>query len=392
MTMSAKRFPEAGLPPHIQEIADGMNLDPDAVPEYEISPVPADAAARQQVMDHFTGSVYGEIPPKGKIGFRIRSAGSAFNGLAVRREIDIICSNGNECRELHLLLYIPAHVKGQVPCFFGLNFVGNTDTTAEAEVTFHPFVRYQAEFAWHADRRVDENDRGAHAYRWEFEKVLRAGFATATMCCFDIYPDHPDGFEKSVMPLFYSAELWNSPQRPSGAVSAWAWGISRAIDCLLTQPEISPDKIIVHGLSRLGKTALWAGANDPRIAAAAAICSGTLGAKLTRRYFGESLDWLLFWRQYWFVPAINEFRRRDGEVPVDQHALMSCIAPRGLYVASAGDDDYADPEGERLGALHAAAAWQDKSRVRYFIREGGHDFTPENWDDLLQYAAAFVSA
>ena len=193
--------------------------------------------------------------------------------------------------------------------------------------------------------------------------------------------------ENSVMPLFYSAELWNSPQRPSGAISAWAWGISRAIDCLLTQPEIAPDKIIVHGLSRLGKTALWAGANDPRIAAAVSICSGTLGAKLTRRYCGESLDWLLFWRQYWFLPELNNFRRRDREVPVDQHALMSCIAPRGLYVASAKNDDYADPAGEKLGTLHAAAAWQDKSRVRYFIREGEHDFTPENWDDLLQYAA-----
>ena len=390
--MNAKRFPEAGLPPHIQEIADGMNLDPDAVPEYRIDPVPADETARLQVLDHFTCHVYGEIPPQGRIGFCTGSTGTAFNGLAERREIDIICSNGKECRKLHLLLYIPAHVTKQVPCFFGLNFVGNIDTTADPEVTFHPFVRYQAEFAWHADRRVDESGRGAHAYRWEFEKVLRAGFATATICCFDIYPDHPDGFANSVMPLFYSAELWNSPQRPSGAISAWAWGISRAIDCLLTQPEIAPDKIIVHGLSRLGKTALWAGANDPRIAAAVSICSGTLGAKLTRRYCGESLDWLLFWRQYWFLPELNDFRRRDREVPVDQHALMSCIAPRGLYVASAKNDDYADPAGEKLGTLHAAAAWQDKSRVRYFIREGEHDFTPENWDDLLQYAALIQSA
>lgn len=386
--MAEKRFAEANLPEHIQQIADSMNLDQSTVPDYTVDPLPQTDAERAGVLEYFTHHVYGEIPPVCEtLEFQVRSAGSAFDGLAERREIDIVCGNNGVERVLHMLLYLPVERNGKVPCFFGLNFVGNIDTTGDPEVTFFPFERYHAEFAWHNDRRADESGRGVHAYRWEYEKVLKAGFAAATICYFDLFPDHPDGFEKSIMPMFYSAELWKSPQRPSSAVSAWAWGISRAIDCLLTLPEIDGNKIIVHGLSRLGKTAIWAGANDPRIAMTVSICSGTLGAKLTRRHFGENLDWLLFWREYWFLPEMQSFRQRDREMPVDQHALLSLIAPRALYVASAEDDDYADPTGEKLALLHASKAWSEPDKTRYFIRPGGHDFTTENWIDLLDFCA-----
>ena len=126
---------------------------------------------------------------------------------------------------------------------------------------------------------------------------------------------------------------------------------------------------------------------------------------MTRRYFGESLEWLLHWRPYWFVPSLAQYVKKDTVIPFDQQQLMAAIAPRGLYVASASLDDYADPKGEFLAAKAASEAWEDdplkgcdfpavkcgtgNGNVRYFLREGEHNCTPENWDDLIRFTAKF---
>ena len=328
----------------------------------------------------------------------------SFNNLAIRKEFDIICTNNNISRTLHMLLYLPANSPKQVPCFVGLNFTGNVDTTFDNEVTFIPFTRCQSPWSClNDDNRSDGTTRGNQAGRWEFEKVIKAGFASATICYFDIFPDNPNGFKDSILPLFYTQEEWDSPNRKSSAISAWAWGIMRAIDAVETLPEIDRRKIIVHGFSRLGKTALWAGANDKRAAMTVSICSGTCGAKLSRRYFGESMEWLENWRKYWFVPAFKDYVQNDVNMPFDQHQLMSLIFPRLLYVASASLDVNADPTGEFLATKLASQVWgQDglssneqfppintgigNKAVRYFLREGRHNFTSENWDDLLEFA------
>ena len=411
--MKAKAFPEANLPIEMQAKADRMNLDENSVPAYSILPLPFDVnssiqkqnIAKNKTLDIFAKELYGEIPPRcEKLEVVEKSSSLAFNNLAIRKEIDIICTHNNITRVFHMLVYIPTKRTKKVPCFVGLNFTGNVDTTFDDEVTFHPFNRYSHQSPWLKDNRSDGTKRGVKAGRWEFEKVLSAGFATATFCYFEAFPDNPDGFKESILPMFYTEEEWNSPNRKSSAISAWAWGIMRAIDAVETLPEIDSNKIIVHGLSRLGKTALWAGANDKRAAMTVSICSGTCGAKLSRRYFGESMEWLDNWRKYWFVPSFEKFVQNDTNMPFDQHQLMATIAPRLLYVASASVDWYADPIGEFLATKLASQVWgQDginkdaqyptktnsgigENAVRYFLREGEHNFTPENWDDLLEFA------
>ena len=122
---------------------------------------------------------------------------------------------------------------------------------------------------------------------------------------------------------------------------------------------------------------------------------------MTRRHFGEDLGWLLFWRKYWFMPGVCDFIDRDTEIPYDQQQLMAAIFPRKLYVASADLDEFADPLGEFTAAKLAASAWKSTlasaefpaagsgagdDNVRYFMRKGEHNITPENWDDLLAHA------
>lgn len=413
---ATKQFAEEKLPPKIQEIAERMNVDPKKIPSVRIPALPFDSQCgpadflgqvRKGLLQPFIDRVYGIIPPRcEKLFFRITSEGTAFGGLALRREIDIVCGHHEKEQTFHLLLYIPTGKKGPVPVFFGLNFLGNHSTVHDPEVLFHPFRRYPAlipgSLRWR-DRRAAENERGCQAYRWETEQVLQAGFATATMCYGDIYPDHPHGFPGSIMRFYHTAEEWSSPERKSGAISAWAWGIMRGIDCLESQPELDLSRLIVHGHSRLGKTALWAGANDPRIALTVANGSGACGAKLMHHYYGENYEWLNLWNFYWFRGNFPDLSGKDLILPFDFHYLLAAIAPRLLYISDGDTDIYADAKGEFACCRAASQAWRIFSasglgrtafppngkltgnEIGFYLRQGGHDFTPENWTALLKF-------
>ncbi|MBQ6474555.1 MAG: hypothetical protein IJJ33_21420, partial [Victivallales bacterium] len=370
---------------------------------------PAAGHTREELLQPFTDEVYGVIPPPCEdLEFRVTSEGTAFGGLGLRREISLLCRQRNEQQTLRMLLYLPAHAKKPVGVFFGLNFRGNLGVTPDPGVTFIPFQRYGdlpiSKLRYH-DSRYDESTRGSLADRWEIENTLRRGCAVATIGFFDIYPDRPAGvFQDSVMRLFHTEEEWESPNRASGAISAWAWGVMRGIDCLYGQPEIDRAKIAVLGHSRLGKTALWAGANDPRISLVISNCSGTLGAKLSHRNFGESYEWIDFWNPHWTRASFRKYVRHEELFPVDQHWLMAAIAPRRLMVISATEDSYADPLGEYLALQMASSAWGDgdamppkppppaqllrsqAGNLAYYLRKAPHSIALENWNAILDFA------
>ena len=410
-----KRFPGEEFTPEERAKADQMNLDESLVPPWTVPQPRSRTAAgflqkeRPELLRAFARTIYGEIPPRcEEIAFElVESSDSALDGLARRRQFVIHCRHRGLERRLHLLLYLPRETREEkVPVFLGLNFKGNHSTTKDPGVLYnipkvYPTLRNSPRFR---DNAAPRDQRGGDADRWCFEEVLKRGYASATMRHFDSYPDHPYGFEDSILRLFFEESVWNSPERPSAAISAWAWSLERAIDCLETVPEIDTSRILVHGLSRLGKTALWAGANDERIALAASFCSGTCGAKLSHRYFGEDFSWLNLWNPHWTVPRFKEYENRDREIPVDQNQLIGCIAPRLTFIASATEDDYADPRGEFLAAAEASKFYRlfgsgglgtetqppagqlITGDIGYYLRSGGHNTTPEDWHALLDYA------
>ena len=424
------QFEKEHLPEEIQAVANQMNIVPDNVPPFTVPELPIAATTSSSefkykicpgILKTFETEMYGPIPPRcAELRFDVTRETYAFDGLAIQREIDIICRHRQKERILHMLLYIPAKRHGKVPVFFGLNFCGNHTTTHHRGVTFHPFTpapprriarldKYRTDNPGWLPRLIDnhrpENMRGMHAECWDFENVLRHGFATATIHYEDIFSDRFSGFDNSIMSLFYDREDWESPERKIGAISAWAWGISRGIDCLEAQPELDNARICLHGHSRLGKTALWAGANDSRIALTVSNCSGTCGAKLAHHWFGESFAWLDLWNEHWFTAKFKEWVNRERELPFDQHFLLAAIAPRLLYITSGTRDDYADPQGEYLAARAASKAWTlfgskglpdtgfpQPGRlighaVGYHLQEGGHDcISQETWNVLLEFA------
>jgi hypothetical protein len=248
---------------------------------------------------------------------------------------------------------------------------------------------------------VDPNQTSGYA---PVASIVKAGYAFASFNANDIAPDNGKTYRSKMINLFYPADQ-DLPANAGRAISAWAWGASRAMDYLQTDPDIDPAKVAVIGHSRSGKAALWAGAQDTRFAAVIGNDSGSTGAKLARRGDGgvgaETVADINDSFSYWFPPTYRAFGNRVSALPVDQHELLALIAPRRVVVASAAQDANADPEGEFLAYVAAApvyqlyglgdtglpsAAWPpaaDKPfrgpAMSYHRRSGGHGLTAADW-------------
>ena len=316
-----------------------------------------------------------------------------------------------------------------VPAFLGLNFKGNHSTTLEPDVGIHHNeffggdsrdASYPFATAW---TDTGPAERGVDHARWPYSLIVQRGYAVATVHYEELEIDFPGAAALGVRGLFAGAEDLNSNPDPFGwgAIGAWAWGLSRTMDVLEGLDEIDSSKVIVVGHSRLGKTALWAAAQEPRFAAAVSNNSGCGGASLFRHKSGEDIALITGVRPHWFAARLAEYGDREDELPVDQHQLLALIAPRPVHVASATVDPGADPYGEYLSTLYASPVFElfgltgvlpvglvcpghdlpvvtahqlppPSPGVRvggalsYHIRAGEHDMVAEDWTHALEFA------
>lgn len=365
-----------------------------------------EAKGRPQTLELFAREIYGRTPlgrPEGQHAEVTGRDPAALGGLATRREITVWFDRERRGPVMRVLLYIPNTGAGQRrPLFLGLNFHGNHTVSADPGITLNP--------GWIPDspgvenNRATEAARGAAASRWQLEQVLGRRYATATVYCGDLCADRSDGLAEGVNGLFERTTTEARADDAWGAIGVWAWGLSRALDVLAEDPDIDPRRVAVHGHSRLGKAAIWAGAQDPRFALVISNESGCGGAALSKRIHGETVARINTVFPHWFAKRFRHYNDNEAALPVDQHQLLALVAPRALCVASAEDDDWADPRGEFLAVKGAEPVYalygiagvgvEDVPPVHqpvgdvltYSIRAGKHDINAYDWKVFLDTA------
>ena len=356
---------------------------------------------RPEILALYKKVMYGNLPPRAvKTEFEtISCKEDALNNTAVRKEIQLTFSMADgKSHSFVMLLYIPKNLSAPAPVFVGLNFNGNQNCTSEDDVMMTGRL---------LNGGLAANERSNQVQRWQFEETIKRGYASATVCYHDIYPDDKDenSWRNSVYNLFFADESNEEFHSHGSAISAWAWGLSRMLDCLETEPMIDSSKAFVHGHSRLGKTSLWAGANDTRFKLVITNDSGCCGSAIARRDFGETVEIITHKFPHWFVSSFPKYSKREAELPFDQHFFVALTAPRYLAIASAELDSHADPKGEFLAGAHAGAVYKlfgidtytpdtphpvdsyITGAVSYHVRSGGHDQNLADWTHYWDIAA-----
>lgn len=353
------------------------NEDESMVPPYKEPDLGLTTAAawersgRTEVYGLMAKNVYGRMPGAAiPVARRYGDVDTtALDGLAIKKVITLEFLPGDTSVRLHMVLYLPKKVR-KAPVFVGYSF--------------------------------EPNDVTEHSTQWPLKEIVSRGYAVAVAWYWDIEADRLDGWQTGIRTKL--AGVLHLEPYEWGAIGAWAWGLERMADALMAEPGVDDKRMIVIGHSRLGKTALWAAANDRRFAMAISNESGEGGAAMGKRDYGETIAIINNYFPWWFGPAYKQWGFHTAEMPFDQFMLLGLVAPRPLYVASAMGDQWSDPKGEFLSAKLAGqvyALYGEKGVgvdsmpglekpvgdfVRYHIRNGKHDLTLYDWEQYLDFA------
>ncbi|MDP5272658.1 glucuronyl esterase domain-containing protein [Chengkuizengella axinellae] len=282
---------------------------------------------RPELLEMFKEHIYGRSPVNrpDSLSFNVVETKSVMEGNAVLKKVDISFEGPGGKGIIHLKVFVPTNLKKPAPAFVLIN------------------------------KFNDEQER-KEMWGYSPEKsMIERGYGAVFYCTADVDPDEHDEFKNGVHGIY------DEEQRPSdawGTIAAWAWGASRVMDYLETDTDIDSDKVAIVGHSRSGKTALWTGALDERFAFVISNESGSTGAAISRGKIGETINQINTKFPHWFNDNYKSFNDREFELPVDQHMLLSMIAPRPIYVASASEDLWCDPESEFLSLSFATSVYQ----------------------------------
>ncbi len=357
---------------------------------------------RPEIVDLFEENQLGRSPgPPAHISYDAFDPGTpAFDGKAIRKQTTIYFSGDKTGPKMDLLVYVPANARGPSPLLLNISF------SANSTIVDDPGVKEGT--VWDKDHKRVPAQQGRAIGKVDVLPLLAAGFGFATVYYGDIEPDFEGGLPYGVRALYLKPGQTQPAPDEWGAIAAWSWGLSRALDYLEKDSKIDAKRVVLYGASRLGKTVLWTGARDTRFAAVIACCSGEGGAALSRRNYGETIAHLTAPGRfpYQFCANYGKFGQRVDQFPVDANLLVALMAPRPLLLQTGDTDYWSDPKGEFLAAQGADPVYAllGKQGVEtnewppagtlvghtlgYYMHAGGHGTLPADWNVFLQFLKA----
>ena len=369
---------------------------------------------RPELIRLFQHYMFGQLPPKptavsGKVE---RVDAEAFGGKATLTEVTLTFGPP-EVPPIHLMLVVPNRRASPAPVVLGINYFGNHTLVHDKNVRLPD--------NWMPERgegvvanRSTEASRGTWAKIWPIEDLIDRGYALATFYNGDVDPDAPD--QRGLQKFYRQAD----PADESGTIGAWAWGLQRAVDYLVTAPGIDARRIVVTGHSRLGKAALLAAAFDERIAIAIPHQAGCGGSAPSRARIAigapyntldtaqtkppETVANINDKFPHWFNSRFKEFNAQPDRLPFDQHCLVALCAPRPVLFTNGRSDTWINPAGQFEVMRAAAPVYRllgagdftatelppdgriEGDTLGYYLRPGAHSLLRDDWKVFLDFA------
>ena len=361
---------------------------------------------RPELQRLFRRYMYGYAPQPESLSFEVtKQAVPVEGGKLWLKEVSI--QYHPKASPIHLAVFTPPG-PGPHPVFLALNACGNQCVLADPQITVYPQ-------AWTAENCGDHS-RGKESNFWCAAYLAQRGYALAVFHESDVDPDKHD-FTDGAHTAFGEFRIPDEKEPvPAearwGTIAAWAWGLSRAMDYLVTDPAIDGHRVAVIGHSRRGKTALWAGASDERFALVVPHQSGTGGAALSRNNDQETVERINRVFPHWFNDAFVKFGDNEEQLPFDQHLLIALVAPRPL-LETAGDKDLwanypsalltlraADPVYKMLGApglvgegivREGQTITKAQGNLLQYRQDDKHDLNQRYWKAILDFADEWMT-
>ena len=342
---------------------------------------------RPEILKLYETEIYGRIPERApKLVFAVaESDAHALAGAAVRKHL-VGHLGGTEGPAVNVWLYLPAKAKKPVPVLLHLTFFGGDPGSAAMPMATK-------------DGRPRPRESGP------LTNILARGYGYAAVR----YTEFEGDSAATSLSLARKLALAPGQTKPAsdewGTISVWAWGASRVLDYLETDPAVDARRVAIIGHSRLGKTALWAGAHDPRFALVFSSCAGEMGSALARRDYGETVDDMAANFPWQFAGNFRKYSGHWNELPVDAHMVIALNAPRPVFITGGTQDQWADPHGEFLAAVAAGPVYRllgqpdlgetegpplDKPLITgalgFHYHTGGHAILPADWQAFFDFA------
>ena len=343
---------------------------------------------RPEILENFRAEMYGRIPESTpKVTWEVTATDTnAAGGTAIKKTVVGHIDNSRYPAAnpgIHLTMFTPSNAKGPVPMIVVvIAGPGGYGAPRGGPATPPP-----------------EPPPSSPLYQ-----LLAIGWGYATMEVGPIQNDYSGGLTSGIIGLMSEGQS----RKPDdwGALSAWAWGLSRAMDYFETDKSVYAKQMGVEGHSRYGKAALLAAALDSRWAIVFPSCSGEGGAKPSRRNWGETLDNVA--SSHWFAPNFHKYAGHWNDLPVDSDELIALVAPRPVFLNGGTGDQWADPHGAFLAAVAAGPVYRllgkkdlgsaempapdtalTSGEIAFRYHAGGHTDAPD-WPVFLQFAQRYL--